>query len=96
MAQSNSGCADRACLQFADKVANGAMPAMSATPEYLVYRKLDVYRAAFESLYAGAAASEKERAMLDRLRMKLCIQAADAQAIEEQVQEEMTGKAAAQ
>lgn len=72
------------------------MPAVSATPEYVVYRKLDVYRAAFEGLYADAAASEKERAMLDRLRMKLGIQAADAQAIEEQVQEKMTIKAAAQ
>jgi hypothetical protein len=81
---------------FAGKVANGAMPAVSATPEYVVYRKLEVYRAAFEGLYADATVSEKERAMLERLRVKLGIQVGDAGTIEGQVREEMAARAVAQ
>lgn len=78
---------------FARKLANGAMPAVSATPEYMVYRKLEVYRAAYEGLYADAIVSEKERATLDRLRLKLGIQLGDAQAIEDEVRAEMEAKA---
>ena len=80
---------------FARTVANGAMPAVSATPEYVAYRKLEVYRAAYEGLYADATLSEKERATLDRLRVKLGIQLGDAQAIENEVREEMEAKASA-
>lgn len=74
--------------RFAEALADGAMPAVAATPEYVVYRKLEVYRAAFEGLYADALVSDKERAMLDRLRIKLGIHARDALAIEEDVSKE--------
>jgi hypothetical protein len=74
---------------FAEALANGAMPNVTATPEYVAYRKLEVYRAAFEGLFADAAVSDKERATLDRLRVKLAIRPADALAIESQVREEM-------
>jgi len=80
---------------FARKVANGAMPAVSPTPEYVAYRKLEVYRAAYEGLYADATVSEKERATLDRLRIKLGIQPGDAQAIENEVREETRAGTAA-
>jgi hypothetical protein len=74
--------------RFAEALANGAMPAVAATPEYVVYRKLEVYRAALEGLYADALVSDKERAMLDRLRIKLGIEASDARAMEEDVSRE--------
>jgi hypothetical protein len=81
---------------FAEALANGAMPTVSATPEYVAYRKLEVYRAAFEGLYADAVVSDKERAMLDRLRVKLGIAPGDALALEEEVSRETeAGKAAA-
>ena len=79
--------------RFAETLANHAMPDVSATPEYVAYRKLEVYRAAFEGLFADAVVSEKERATLDRLRIKLAIRPADAQAIESQVREEMQAAA---
>lgn len=82
--------------RFAEALANGAMPEVSATPEYVAYRKLEVYRAAFEGLYADAVISDKERATLDRLRIKLGIQPGDALALEEDVSRETeAGKAAA-
>jgi len=73
---------------FAERFANGVMPDVSPTPEYVAYRKLEVYRAAFEGLYADAVVSDKERATLDRLRIKLAIQPADALAIEAEVRSE--------
>jgi hypothetical protein len=73
---------------FAEALANGAMPDVSASPEYLAYRKLEVYRAAFEGLYADAVVSDKERATLDGLRVKLGIRPGDAQAIEDEVRTE--------
>jgi len=80
---------------FAAALANGAMPEVSATPEYVAFRKLEVYRAAFEGLYADAVVSDKERATLDRLRLKLGIQPRDALAIEEDVsRESAAGKVA--
>ena len=81
---------------FAEALANGAMPEVSATPEYVAYRKLEVYRAAFEGLYSDAILSDKERATLDRLRIKLGIQPGDALAIEQEVRRETAaGKALA-
>ena len=71
--------------RFAAALANGAMPEVSATPEYVAFRKLEVYRAAFEGLYADAVVSEKERSALERLRIKLGIQPRDALAIEQAV-----------
>jgi hypothetical protein len=71
---------------FAGKLAHGAMPSVSPTPEYLSYRKLEVYRAAFEGLYADAQVNEKERATLEKLRLKLGIQPADAAALEAEIE----------
>jgi hypothetical protein len=82
--------------RFAEALANGAMPEVSATPEYVAYRKLEVYRAAFEGLYADGLVSDKERAMLDRHRIKLGIAPGDALAKEEEVSRETkAGKAEA-
>lgn len=78
---------------FAERVANGAMPNVAPTPEYLAYRKLEVYRAAFEDLYGENGVSDKERAMLDHLRAKLGIRPGDAQAIENEVRGAGAGRA---
>ena len=52
--------------------------------------------AGFEGLYADAVVSDKERTMLDRLRVKLGIAPGDALALEEEVSRETeAGKAAA-
>jgi hypothetical protein len=46
-------------------------------------------RAAFEGLYADTNLSEKERATLDRLRIKLGVRPGDAHPLEMQIREEM-------
>jgi hypothetical protein len=78
---------------FAGKIAHEAMPSVSPTPEYVAYRKLEVYRAAFEGLYADTQLNDKERATLERLRLKLGIQPGDAAALEAEIREEMGGAA---
>jgi len=77
---------------FAGRIANEAMPTVSATPEYLAFRKLEVYRAAFEGLNVDAQITDKERAMLEKLRIKLGIQPGDAQALEEDMRGEMQSR----
>ena len=63
-----------------------------ATPEYLAFRKLEVYRAAFEGLNVDAQITDKERAMLEKLRIKLGIQPGDAQALEEDMRGDMQSR----
>jgi hypothetical protein len=74
---------------FAGKLANEAMPNVSPTPEYVAYRKLEVYRAAFEGLNADGQVSAKERATLEKLRLKLGIAPGDAAALEAAMLEEV-------
>lgn len=77
-----------AIRRFAEKLVNGAMPDVAPTAAYLAFRKLEVYRSAFESLYADEVINEKERTMLDRLRIKLAILPSDALAVESDVRRE--------
>lgn len=68
--------------RIADRVAETAMPGVQATPQYLTYRRLEIYREAYEGLLADGSVTPKERATLDRLRAKLGIAEADAAALE--------------
>ena len=85
----------RAALVVLAGLAAGAMPKVAPTTDYLAFRKLKVYRAAFESLYADEVISDKERAMLDRLRVKLAILPGDAIAVERDVRGERVAAGAA-
>ncbi len=68
--------------RFAERVASVAMPNTQNTPEYVAFRKLQVYEEAVaEAQYEGGI-SQKERALLVRLRDSLGISASDADAIE--------------
>lgn len=71
--------------RVAERVAATAVPAQRTTPEYLAFRKLEVYKAAVESAYETGGMTDRERQMLDRLRAKLRLEASDAQAIERDV-----------
>lgn len=69
--------------KLGEKVANTAMPNVQPTSQYVAYKKLEVYRAAVESALEGdAKINDAERAMLDRLRVKLGLPELDAQALE--------------
>ena len=68
--------------RFADKVAGAAMPNTTNTPEYLAFRKLQVYESAVAEAMQEGGISAKERALLGHLRNSLGVSEADAEAIE--------------
>jgi hypothetical protein len=72
--------------RFAERVANAAMPNTRNTPEYRMFRKLQVYEAALIEALEGGGISPKERALLKHLRDSLGITPADAQALEQELE----------
>ncbi len=71
--------------RFAERVASVAMPNAQNTPEYVAFRKMQVYEAAVVEALQEAGISHKERALLERLRESLGISEADAMAIEKEL-----------
>lgn len=69
----------------AQRVADRALPGVAPTPEYAVYRKLELYRAAVESALESGGIDARERSMLDRLCAKLGVAPADARVVESDV-----------
>jgi hypothetical protein len=72
--------------RFAERVASTAMPHTQNTPEYAAHRKLQVYEAAVSEALQGGGITQKERALLNRLRDTLGIAAVDAEALERDLQ----------
>jgi len=68
--------------RFAESVASAAMPRTENTPEYAAYRKMQVYEAAVSEAVPDGKISQRERALLNRLRDSLGISEADAAALE--------------
>ena len=75
---------------LAERVAGVAMPKTQNTPEYAAFRKMQVYEAAVAEAQQGGGISQKERALLDRLRDSLEVSTSDAEAIEVQLQARLT------
>ncbi len=73
--------------RFAEGVASVAMPNTQNTPEYAAHRKMQVYEAAVGEAVPDGIISDRERALLNSLRESLGISAADADAIERELQE---------
>ena len=71
--------------RFAERVAGAAMPHTEETPEYVAFRKLQVYEAALLDAFRDDGLTDRERALLDRLRDSLEIPAAAAAALERDV-----------
>ena len=69
--------------RFAERVASAAMPNTQNTPAYVAYRKMQVYEAAVTEAQQDGGISNKERALLARLRDSLGITEHDANAIEQ-------------
>jgi hypothetical protein len=68
--------------RFAESVASAAMPKTENTPEYVAFRKMQVYEEAVAEAHYEGGISDKERALLTRLRDSLGISESDAAAIE--------------
>jgi hypothetical protein len=71
--------------RFADRIASTAMPNTSNTPQYVAYRKMQVYEEALIEAMEENGISAKERALLVRLRDSLGISPADAEAMENEI-----------
>lgn len=71
--------------RFADRVAGAAMPNTQNTPEYAAFRKMQVYEEAVAEAHFEGGISNKERALLNRLRGSLGISATDAATIERDI-----------
>jgi hypothetical protein len=76
--------------RFADRVASAAMPNTQHTPEYVAFRKMQVYEDALAEALHEDGISDRERALLVRLRDSLGIAQADAEAIERELQQRQT------
>jgi hypothetical protein len=70
---------------FAERIATVVMPNTKNTPEYAAFRKMQVFEAAIEEALVGGI-SEKERALLNRLRDSFGISSADAETLEKELQ----------
>lgn len=68
--------------RFAERVAAAAVPHTAESPAYAAFRKLKAYEAAVADLLADQVISDRERALLERLRDSLGILPADAEAVE--------------
>lgn len=71
--------------RIAEGVASAAMPKTKNTPEYATFRKMQVYEEAVAEAQLEDGISEKERALLIRLRDSLGISEADAETIEQEL-----------
>lgn len=69
--------------RFADSIAGSAMPNTQNTPEYAMFRKMQVYEEAVLDAQRDGGISDKERALLIRLRDSLGITESDASSIED-------------
>jgi hypothetical protein len=76
--------------RFAERVASAAMPNTENTPEYAMFRKLQVYEAALTEALPDGKISGRERELLVRLRDSLGISISDADAIERDLQDGLT------
>jgi len=71
--------------RFAERVASAAMPNTHNTPEYAAHRKMQVYEAAVAEAQQGGSITDKERALLNRLRDSLGISPMDAETLEREL-----------
>lgn len=72
--------------RLAAKVADSLMPGVEGSESYLTERRHEVYRNAIDAAMQDGSISERERAILTRLQQSLGVSAAEAAAIESDVQ----------
>ena len=72
--------------KVAESAVNRLMKGVEDTPEYVDRQKRQVYRAMIEGTFRDGVVSDRERAMLDRLREELGIPVAVATALEVEAQ----------
>jgi hypothetical protein len=69
--------------RFAERLSRAVLPGVEASPEYVAFRKLEVYLEAVEAAYEDGRISKKDRAILKRLQITLGVADRDAQRLED-------------
>jgi hypothetical protein len=69
--------------RFAEGFSSAVLPAGNASPEYLAFRKLEVYLEAVEAALEDGRVSKDDRVILSRLQAKLGVSSADAARLED-------------
>jgi len=77
--------------RFAERVALVTMPNTQNTPEYIAFRKMQVYEAAIIEAKQEGGITKKERALITRLRDSLGISESDAVEIERELNTDANG-----
>ena len=75
----------RPVQRFGEVVASRVMRGVEDTPSYLESRKHEVYRATLEGTLEDGAITDRERAVLDRLREQLGISREEAELVEREM-----------
>src|SRR5262245_4682520 len=69
--------------RFAEQFSRAALPGVEASPEYVAFRKLQVYLEAVEAAYEDGQISKEDRVILKRLQSTLGVAAKDAERLED-------------
>jgi hypothetical protein len=69
--------------RFAEGFSRTVLPGVEASPEYVAFRKLQVYLEAVEAAYEDGQLSKEDRAILKRLQTTLGVAAKDAERLED-------------
>jgi hypothetical protein len=69
--------------RFVSGLSSAVLPGVEPSPEYLAFRKLEVYREAVEAAFEDKRLSKEDRAILQRLQKTLGVEPADAARLEE-------------
>jgi len=69
--------------RFAEGFSRTVLPGVEASPEYVAFRKLQVYVEAVEAAYEDGQISKEDRAILRRLQATLGVAARDAERLED-------------
>jgi hypothetical protein len=69
--------------RLAERLSRAMLPGVEASPEYVAFRKLQVYLEAVEAAYEDGQISKEDRAILKRLQTTLGVTATDAERLED-------------
>ena len=70
----------------AERLANAALPAVQDTPEYRVYRRLQIYGEAFAEALSGGPVTPVGRLALEKLRESLGLDEDEAAELESKLE----------
>jgi hypothetical protein len=80
--------------RFAENFSRTLLPGVEASPEYIAFRKLEVYLDAVEAAYEDGQLSREDRVILSHLQAKLGVAPHDAARLEEDARQKLSRRGA--